>query len=349
MNLFITGIGGFIGVHLTRLILEKTDWKIVGLDINNEKILDLLDHPNLTFIKADCFQSHDIICEQVQNADVVLPMAAIANPLLYVEQPLDVFRLDFEENLRIVKYCIAHKKRIIFPSTSEVYGMSTDTFFEEEKSTLITGPINKERWIYSTSKQLLDRVIYAAGNHEGLDFTIFRPFNFLGPLEDDPFARCKSNRVIPTFISKVLYGEDITLVDGGEQKRCFVDIDDATEALFRIIENKDHRASGQIFNIGAPKNEHSIKEIAEMVLSSAEKISGYESVRDHVNIIIESGKKYYGKGYQDLERRMPSVEKIERALNWSATTSTVDSIDKTMRFYLQDMAQKKGHIPYKKL
>ena len=348
MHLFITGIGGFIGVHLARFILEKTDWKIVGLDISDEKISDLLDHPNLTFIKADHFKSHHIITEEIKKADVVLPMAAIANPLLYVQRPLDVFRLDFEENLKIVEDCITYKKRIIFPSTSEVYGMSLDKLFEEDTSNLVTGPINKERWIYSTSKQLLDRVIYAAGQHENLDFTIFRPFNFLGPLEDDPFSRSKSNRVVPTFISKVLYGEDITLVDGGQQKRCFVDIDDAIEALFMIIENKGNCASGQIFNIGAPENECSVKEIAEMILASAEKISGYEDVRQHVNIIIENGEDYYGKGYQDLQRRMPSVDKIKNVLNWEPTTSTADSIDKTIKFYLEDMAQKRNHKPYQK-
>jgi nucleoside-diphosphate-sugar epimerase len=109
---------------------------------------------------------------------VVLPLAAIATPSTYVSDPLKVFKLDFEANLDIVKLAVAYKTRLIFPSTSEVYGMCTDELFDEELSHLVLGPISKQRWIYSCSKQLLDRVIYAYGIHEGLNYTIFRPFNF---------------------------------------------------------------------------------------------------------------------------------------------------------------------------
>ena len=348
MKVFITGINGFIGANLTRLILEKTDWDVIGFDISDCNMGDMLNNPKLRFIQGDCFKSRDLIRAEIKNCDVVLPLVAIANPLVYVERPLDVFKLDFEENLKIVYDCIEFKKRIIFPSTSEVYGMSDDIPFDEETSNLTTGPICKERWIYSTSKQLMDRVIYAAGKHEGLPFTLFRPFNFIGPFQDNPFNRGKQNRAVPTFISKVLHGEDITLVDGGEQKRCFVYIDDAMEALLKIIENKDGCADGKIFNIGSTTDEHPIKDIVEMVLQSAEKISGYEAVRKNVNVVVEDSSGYYGEGYQDVQRRVPSVEKAKEELNWTPTTSTKDAIDKTVRFYLETVAPAQGHVPFTK-
>ena len=106
---------------------------------------------------------------------------------LYVQDPLRVFELDFEANLDIIRHVREYKKRIIFPSTSEVYGMCPDSEFDEEKSHLVTGPINKERWIYSTSKQLLDRVIYAYGKHKDLSYSLFRPFNWYGPRLDNIF------------------------------------------------------------------------------------------------------------------------------------------------------------------
>ena len=348
MKIFITGINGFIGANLTRLILAKTDWEVIGFDISDANMGDMLDSPKLRFIKGDCFNSRDAIRAEIKNCDVILPLVAIANPLVYVERPLDVFKLDFEENLKIVYDCIEFKKRIVFPSTSEVYGMSDDIPFDEENSNLTTGPICKERWIYSTSKQLMDRVIYAAGKHEGLSFTLFRPFNFVGPLQDKPFNRGKANRALPTFISKVLHGEDITLVDGGEQKRCFVYIEDAMEALLKIIENKEGKADGKIYNIGSTDDEHNIKEIVEMVLSSAEKISGYEDVRTHVNVVSQDSGQYYGEGYQDVQRRVPSVEKIKNELDWKPTTSTADAIEKTVRFYLENVAPAIGHIPFSK-
>ena len=120
-----------------------------------------------------------------KKCDVVLPLVAIATPASYTREPLRVFELDFEANLDIVRKCVRYGKRVLFPSTSEVYGMSSDASFDEENSNLVLGPIHKQRWIYSCSKQLLDRVIYAYGQQQGLHFTLFRPFNWIGPKLDD--------------------------------------------------------------------------------------------------------------------------------------------------------------------
>lgn len=136
----------------------------------------------------------------------------------------------------------------------------------------MVGPINKQRWIYSVSKQLLDRVIWAYGEKEGLRFTLFRPFNWMGPrLDNLNAARIGSSRAITQLILNTVEGSPIKLIEGGKQKRCFTDISDGIEALFRIIENKDNRCNGEIINIGNPDNEASIRELAEMLLASFER------------------------------------------------------------------------------
>ena len=171
-----------------------------------------------------------------------------------------------------MRYCVKYNKRIIFPSTSEVYGMCQDPQFDEDNSKLVTGPIRMQRWIYSCSKQLLDRVIWAYGVRNNLKFTLFRPFNWIGPrLDSLTSARIGSSRAITQMILNLVQGSPIQLIDGGEQKRCFVDISESIEALYRIIENDKGCCDGQIINIGNPDNEASVKVMAEMLVEKFEK------------------------------------------------------------------------------
>ena len=150
------------------------------------------------------------------------PAGGDRHPATYVQEPLRVFELDFEANLPIVRQCVKHKKRILFPSTSEVYGMCRDPEFDADESELVYGPINKPRWIYACSKQLMDRVIHAYGMSEGLDYTLFRPFNWIGSGLDSIYtAKEGSSRVITQFLGHIVRGETIKLVDGGKQKRAF--------------------------------------------------------------------------------------------------------------------------------
>ena len=262
----------------------------------------------------------------MKECDIVLPLVAIANPATYVNNPLSVFELDFEANLEIVRHCVKYKKRIIFPSTSEVYGMSMDTPYDEETSNLVAGPINKERWIYSCSKQMMDRVIYAYGAHHGLDFTLFRPFNWFGPGLDSVWEEGKASRVVSQFLSNIMHKRDIVLVGGGGQKRCFLYIDDAIEALAKIIENKGGCADGRIFNIGSPEYEASIAELAEMMIGIVGEFPAYKNIRSQVKITTAKGEEHYGKGYQDVERRVPAIGKAQTYLGWKPSTGMRDAV-----------------------
>ncbi len=181
MKILILGVNGFIGHHLSKRILATTPWEVYGMDMGNERISDLMDEKRFNFFEGDITINKEWIEYHIKKCDLVLPLVAIATPATYVKKPLAVFELDFEANLPIVRACVRYRKRVLFPSTSEVYGMSADAQFHPFESNLVLGPINKPRWIYSCAKQLLDRVIAAYGQQEGLDYTLFRPFNWIGP------------------------------------------------------------------------------------------------------------------------------------------------------------------------
>lgn len=334
LKILILGVNGFIGSHLSEAILKTTDWEVYGMDLQDDKLETCIGDPRFHFVEGDITINKEWIEYHVRKCDVVLPLVAIATPAIYVSDPLRVFELDFEANLAIVRYCVRYNKRVVFPSTSEVYGMSPDEEFDEETSNLVLGPIAKQRWIYSCSKQLLDRVIHAYGLKGQLRYTLFRPFNFIGPRLDNIMAANEgSSRVLTQFLGNILRGKDIQLVDGGAQKRCFIYIDDAIQALMKIIENKDGVANQRIFNIGFPEAELSVAELAEMMLDVVSEFPGHEDVRTHVKLVkIDSGE-YYGKGYQDMLVRVPSIKAI-KSLGWEPSTDVRTAIRKTVEFYI---------------
>ncbi len=335
-RVLILGVNGFIGNHLSERLLRDDKYEVYGLDIGSDAIERLRSHPNFHFVEGDISIHSEWIEYHIKKCDVVLPLVAIATPIEYTRNPLRVFELDFEENLKLVRYCVKYNKRVIFPSTSEVYGMCQDKNFDEDTSNLIVGPINKQRWIYSVSKQLLDRVIWAYGA-KGLNFTLFRPFNWMGPrLDRLDSARIGSSRAITQLILNLVEGTPIRLFDGGEQKRCFTDIADGIEALARIIDNDNDACNGQIINIGNPDNEASIRQLGEELLRQFEahplraNFPPFAGFRD-----VES-KAFYGAGYQDVEHRKPSIANAKRLLNWEPTVEMSETIGNTLDFFLRE-------------
>jgi Nucleoside-diphosphate-sugar epimerases len=334
----ILGVNGFIGNHLTERLLKDGSYEVYGLDIGCDAIDRFRNHPDFHYVEGDISIHTEWIEYHVKKCDVVLPLVAIATPLEYTRNPLRVFELDFEENLRIVRHCVRYGKRLVFPSTSEVYGMCTDERFDEDRSNLVVGPINRQRWIYSASKQLLDRVIWAYGQ-KGLKFTLFRPFNWIGPrLDRLDSARIGSSRAITQLILNLVEGTPIKLIDGGAQKRCFTDVDDGIEALFRIIENRGGRCDGQIINIGNPDNEASIRELAQELLSQFERHPLRGQFPPFAGFREVESSNYYGDGYQDVAHRKPSVANAKRLLDWEAKIALPVTVGKTLGFFLQETA-----------
>lgn len=335
MRVLILGVNGFIGNALTRRILTTTDWKVFGLDVGSDRIDEFLGEKRFRFLEGDIAINREWIEYHVKKCDVVLPLVAIATPATYVKNPLSVFELDFEENLRIVKMAARYGRRVVFPSTSEVYGMCPDAEFDEDASPLVYGPIRKERWIYSASKQLLDRVIWAMGSANGLRFTLFRPFNWYGPHLDDVDAPKEgSSRVLTQFLHNVLYGVPIKLVDGGRQRRCFTYIEDGIDGLMKILVNENGCADGQIFNLGNPSADLSIRELAERLVAAVGTYEKFAPLARSAKLVEVSAAEYYGANYQDITTRVPSVRKAKECLGWTPTTDFATGLAKTLDFYL---------------
>ena len=316
-KILILGVNGFIGHHLSQRIIRSTDWEVFGMDMQNDRIADLLDEPRFHFFEGDITINKEWIEYHIRKCDTVLPLVAIATPATYVKEPLRVFELDFEANLPIVRSCVKYRKRILFPSTSEVYGMCRDAEFDPDRSELVLGPIAKQRWIYSCSKQLMDRVIWAYGSEGRLDFTLFRPFNWIGAgLDSIHTPKEGSSRVITQFLGHIVRGEPIKLVDGGSQKRAFTYIDDGIAALMKVIENEAGVASGKIYNIGNPRNNLSVKDLAQRMVELALTYPEYRSSAKKVRLIRTTATAYYGKGYQDVQNRVPKIDNTCLDLGW---------------------------------
>jgi nucleoside-diphosphate-sugar epimerase len=344
-KILILGVNGFIGHHLSKRILAATDWEIYGMDMQSERVADLLGDKRFHFFEGDITINREWIEYHIRKCDTVLPLVAIATPATYVKQPLKVFELDFEANLPIVRSCVKHGKRIVFPSTSEVYGMCRDKEFDPESSELVLGPINKPRWIYSCSKQLMDRVISAYGMEQNLDYTLFRPFNWIGAgLDSINTPKEGSSRVITQFLGHILRGEKIQLVDGGTQKRAFTYIDDGIDALLKIIANKGGIASGKIYNIGNPKNNYSVKQLAEMMLALALKYPEYRSHAQKVKLVETTAAKYYGKGYQDVQNRVPKITNTCKDLAWKPVVTMPQALRHIFDAYRGDVAEARSQL-----
>jgi len=344
-RILILGVNGFIGHHLSRRILATTDWEVYGMDMQADRIEELLSDKRFRFFEGDITINKEWIEYHIRKSDTVVPLVAIATPATYVKDPLRVFELDFEANLPIVRSCVKYGKRLIFPSTSEVYGMSRDAEFHPYKTELVLGPIDKTRWIYSCAKQMMDRVIWAYGAQHGLRFTLFRPFNWIGAgLDSISTPKEGSSRVVTQFLGHIVRGEDIQLVDGGAQRRAFTFIDDGIDALMKILDNPGGVADGKIYNIGNPQNNCSVKELAQMMLELAAGFPEYREAARRVKLVETTSGAYYGKGYQDVQNRSPNIDGTRADLGWSPTVGLRDALTRILESYRQHVAEARSLV-----
>ena len=354
MRILALGAAGFIGSHLThRLLLDGHE--VTAVDLSADKIADELGHPRLTFIQQDIRQPGWDLQPMVADCDLVIDLIAYANPGLYLRIPLEVFRLNFTENLKIAEACVRAQRRLIQFSTCEVYGRTAASIqkarlvdpedpalatFVEDESEYILGPVVKHRWIYSSAKQLLERVLHAHGLESGFPYTIIRPFNFIGPKID--FLPGENTdgipRVFSYFMEALLEGTEMKLVNGGTNRRCYTYIDDAIECMSRIVANPGGVCDRQIFNIGSPYNELSIRQMAE----SMREIYA-EKFRDPAvplpQIVSVSGEEFYGAGYDDSDRRIPDITKARTLLGWEPHFTLRQTLEETMSYFVHAYRQ----------
>ncbi|CAL9099067.1 unnamed protein product [Musa textilis] len=328
-------------------------------DSRLEGLIKMSDLELVSFIRRKFFlrtcSTVVVLPSLTRNLDVTINLAAICTPADYNTRPLDTIYSNFIDALPVVRYCSENNKRLIHFSTCEVYGKTIGSFLPkdhplrkepdfyvltEDASPCIFGPIEKQRWSYACAKQLIERLIYGEGAENGLEFTIVRPFNWIGPRMDFiPGIDGPSEgvpRVLACFSNNLLRREPLKLVDGGQSQRTFVYIKDAIEAVLLMIENPE-RANGHIFNVGNPNNEVTVKQLAEIMTQVYSKVSGEPPLE--VATIDVSSKEFYGEGYDDSDKRIPDMTIINKQLGWNPKTSLWDLLDSTLTYQHRTYAE----------
>ncbi len=342
------GAGGFIGSHLTERLLHDGH-SVVGVDLHDDKLAESLGHPRFTFVRTNIRDRDYDLDVAVRACDLVIDLIAYANPGLYVKMPLEVFRLNFTENLRIAETCVRLERRLVQFSSCEVYGKTVAAVvgdglidredprhatFEEDTSCCIMGPVAKHRWIYASAKQLLERVLHAYGLEDRLHYTIIRPFNFIGPRIDYlPSEQAGMPRVFSFFMDALLTGQPMQLVDGGAQRRCYTAIGDAVDCIARVVARPEV-CDRQIFNVGTPGNELSIRELAERMRAIYAARFALPGVPLSA-IVSVRGEDFYGPGYDDSDRRIPDIAKARRLLGWEPRCDLQATLEPVMEYYVQ--------------
>lgn len=338
----IIGCGGFIGSHLIERLLATTSCRIIGIDLASDKIARHLGNERLTFKKMDM---HDVasVRPYVEQGGTVILLAALCNPALYTTRTIDVIDVNCIGTIPLVKMAAEAGARLVYFSTCEVYGRTSASLagrgddaeqclLREDESPFILGPVQAQRWSYACAKQLIERYIFACGRERGLNYTIVRPFNFIGPRMDFiPGVDGEGiPRVLACFLSALLRDEPLKLVDGGRNRRCFTYISDAIDACVKILERPE-AAKNQVFNIGNPANETTIEGLARLMIQLWRR---YVPGAGQPVIEEVSAAGFYGPGYEDSDRRIPDISKARTLLEWKPETGLENALNVTMKAYI---------------
>jgi UDP-apiose/xylose synthase len=332
----VLGAGGFIGSHLVPALAARSYLPIEAVDINFDKLAPCPAHVKL--VKAS-IREPGLLDEITRRNDVVVSLTALCNPALYNTRPLEVIDASYTDLVPLVRLCAERKRWLIHLSTCEVYGRRALTAdgrcmakMDEDETALFLGPVHRERWTYAAAKQLLERVIWAYGQHHGLKFTVVRPFNVIGPRMDFiPGVDGEGiPRVLATFMHALMAGDDLVLVDGGRQRRSFLYVDEFVDALVRIVD-RPAACQGQILNLGNDQNDASIRTLARALVTAfrAQRPDGPTP-----RMRAQSAADFYGAGYDDSTVRIPAMAKAIRLLDWHPTIRLTEMLPPIVADYL---------------
>ena len=304
MKILITGGAGFIGSHLSDRLVGAGH-KVMTLDNLSTgqmaNIEQLVDHERFSF-QFGSVADVPLVAELVDRCDVTVHLAAAVGVRLIVEKPVHTI----ETNIRgteVVLEAVARKnKPVLIASTSEVYGKSAKVPFSEEDD-LVMGPTTHSRWAYACSKALDEWLALAYSVEKDVPVIVTRFFNTVGPRQTGRYGM-----VLPSFAGQAVRGEPITVYGTGKQSRCFAHVQDVVEAVERLITTPE--ALGQVFNVGSCR-EVTIEDLAHMVREAA------DSESKIVHVPYEEA---YAEGFEDMMRRVPSVEKLSKTIGFKPTT-----------------------------
>ncbi|KIX11896.1 NAD-dependent epimerase/dehydratase family protein [Dethiosulfatarculus sandiegensis] len=319
-RVLVTGGAGSIGSYVCEYLI-KAGHQVTALDnASPYKVEHLFESDRFRFVQ-DSILGQEVVERLVDQSDIVIHLAAIADPKRYVTEPLNVLNVNLKGSLIILDRCARGGKKFVFASTSEVMGRNPNVPWKEDADRVL-GPPNINRWCYSTGKALIEHYCYAYGQQENLPFVIMRFFNVYGPRCDD----LGQGRVIPIFLEKFLHGDDVVVHGDGKQTRCFTYIEDATDAVVKL--SLDDAALGSCFNIGA-NLETSILELAKAMKEAG----GFDN-----NLVFKPHAEVFGKSYEDIPRRIPDVSHIKDVIGWEATTPLDQGLKQTIDFYRKPKA-----------
>jgi UDP-glucose 4-epimerase len=300
----ITGGAGFIGSHLAERLLARGDEVLILDNLSTggmENIRHLKTHDRMHYF-LDGIENRPLLAELVDEADAVFHLAAAVGVRLIVESPVRTIETNVNGSQHVLEAAAKKRKLVICASTSEVYGKSTQVPFEED-SDLVMGATTKGRWSYAASKALDEFLALAYWKEKSLPVIVLRLFNTVGPRQSGRYGM-----VMPNFVRQALDGTPITVYGSGQQSRCFCDVRDAVEGMLRVVATD--RAVGEVINIG-DDHEVTIAELAKMVKEQT------RSASPIVNVPYEQA---YEPGFEDMMRRVPSLEKLERLTGFRPRT-----------------------------
>jgi len=321
MKILITGGAGFVGSHLVEKYLERGDDVYIIDDLSTgtlENIKHLQEdknHKDKLFVTIDSILNHNVMLGLVGTCDIVLHMAAAVGVQYILENPLSSIVTNIKGAEEVLELCNKFKKKVLIASTSEVYGKHTHAPLVETDN-IIYGPSIKFRWSYAAAKLMDEFTALAYHRTKNLQVAIIRLFNTVGPRQTGRYGM-----VIPRFVQQALRNEPITVYGDGIQTRTFTYIGDVVDAIIKLIECPD--AIGEVTNIGGAE-EITIKDLAEKV----KKITCSTSAIKYI-----SYDEAYTKDFEDMQRRVPSIEKVEKLINWKPTTSLDNILEKVIDYY----------------
>jgi len=314
MKILITGGAGFLGSHLSDALLKNGD-EVFALDTGKDyKVAHNINNPKFHYI-YDSVMNTEIVDSLVFKSDLVYHMAAVVGVEHYVGDPYHVLNININGTQNVLRSALKFNKKVVFSSTSEVYGRSADIPFREDGDRLL-GSTKIDRWCYSTSKAVGEHFCFAY-HKMGLPVVVVRYFNVYGPRLD----ALDKGRVVTIFLGQILRGEDVSIIGDGRQTRCFTYVSDAIRATVEAGVNP--RAVGDIINIGNPK-ETPIRELAECMIRVSRGTSKLKFV---------SMESIYGKSYEDISRRVPDISKMEKLLKVVPEVNLEEGMKKTVEWF----------------
>jgi nucleoside-diphosphate-sugar epimerase len=314
MKVLITGGGGFVGSHLAEAFIARGD-DVSILDTGSvNKVRHLMGKPGFHYIRDSIFNL-EILEGLIARADLIYHLAAVVGVEYYVGDPYEVLNVNVNGTQNVLKLAFKHGKKVVFGSTSEVYGRNPKVPWKEDDDRVL-GSTRIDRWCYSTSKAVGEHFCFAY-HKMGLPVTITRYFNVYGPRLD----RIDVGRIITIFMGQILRNEPVTVIGDGTQTRCFTYIEDAVKATIAAGVAPD--TDGDVFNIGTAV-ETPIIELARTMID----IAGSSST-----IKFVTQESVYGSSYEDIPRRVPDNAKMERVLGVRADTKLADGLRRTIDWF----------------